>query len=82
MRVTLSAIRRAVAASGEATYRCAVSLSAGASSARGDELALILAGPLLQSKMRWCGATVVGAGGAAGQMLRDGYEGKNYYLQT
>ena len=43
---------------GEATYRCAVSLSAGASSARGDELALILAGPLPQSKMRWCrGAT-------------------------
>ena len=43
---------------GEATYRCAVSLSAGASSARGDELALILAGPLPQSKRRWCrGAT-------------------------
>ena len=28
------------------------------------------------------GATVVGAGGAAGQTLRDGYEGKNYYLRT
>ena len=28
------------------------------------------------------GATVVGAGRAAGQTLRDGYEGKNYYLQT
>ncbi len=35
---------------GEATYRCAVSLSAGTSSARGDELALILAGPLPEQK--------------------------------
>ena len=43
---------------GETTYRCAVSLSASTSSARGDELALILAGPLPQSKRRWCrGAT-------------------------
>ena len=43
---------------GEATYRCAVSLSASTSRARGDELALILAGPLPQSKRRWCrGAT-------------------------
>ena len=43
---------------GETTYRCAVSLSASTSSARDDELALILAGPLPQSKRRWCrGAT-------------------------
>ena len=39
VRRTWSLIRRALAASGEATYRCAVSLSAGTSSARGDELA-------------------------------------------
>ena len=58
VRVTSSAIRCARASSGEVRSRCAVSLSASTSSARGDELALILAGPLPQSKRRWCrGAT-------------------------